>query len=222
VVKPAALEKTPARRAVTTMRTSNDDQTPAPRREGAPPPFPPGCVIWLTGLSGAGKSTVARGLRDALAGQRRQAYLLDGDEVRRGLCSDLGFSAADRRENIRRVGEVARLIADAGVICVVAFISPYRADRDRVRSILPPGRFIEVFVDTPLAVCEARDPKGLYAKARAGLLADFTGISAPYEPPLQPEVALPCDRVSAAEAVGMILQRLEQLVPTPANAAARH
>lgn len=186
-----------------------------------PDNFAPGRVIWLTGLSGAGKSTVARGLRDELIAQRQRVYLLDGDEVRRGLCSDLGYSAADRRENIRRVGEVARLIADAGVICVVAFISPYRADRDRVRSIVPPGRFIEVFVDTPLAVCEARDPKGLYAKARAGLLADFTGISAPYEPPLQPDVTLPCGRVSPAEAVDLILQHLGRLELSPVNAATR-
>lgn len=222
MVKPAALGKI-RRPFVTTTPTHTDSQRPPPRADEPPAPaFGAGCVIWLTGLSGAGKSTVARGLRDALAARRLPVYLLDGDEVRRGLCSDLGFSAADRRENIRRVGEVARLIADAGVICVVAFISPYRADRDRVRSILPPGRFIEVFVDTPLAVCEARDPKGLYAKARAGLLADFTGVSAPYEPPLQPEVALPCGRITAAEAVGMILQRLEQPVSTPANAAARH
>lgn len=207
---------------MTTTPTHTNSQRPQARTdEPTTTAFGAGRVIWLTGLSGAGKSTVARGLRDALAARRRPVYLLDGDEVRRGLCSDLGFSAADRRENIRRVGEVARLIADAGVLCVVAFISPYRADRDRVRSILPPGRFIEVFVDTPLAVCEARDPKGLYAKARAGLLADFTGISAPYEPPARPEVTLPCDRVSAAEAVELILRHLEQPESSPVNAAGR-
>jgi adenylyl-sulfate kinase len=205
---------------VTTTPTNSHGQPP-PRADETTTAFGAGRVIWLTGLSGAGKSTVARGLRDALAARRRPVYLLDGDEVRRGLCSDLGFSAADRRENIRRVGEVARLSADAGVFCVVAFISPYRADRDRVRSILPPGRFIEVFVDTPLAVCEARDPKGLYAKARAGLLADFTGISAPYEPPSEPEVTLPCGRVSASEAVDLILRHLEQPESSPVNAAGR-
>lgn len=147
-------------------------------------------MVWLTGLSGAGKTTTARALAAVLRAENRAVCVLDGDALRRGLCSDLGFAAADRQENIRRVGEVARLFADAGLICVVALISPYRRDRDRARAAAPPGRFIEVYINAPLAVCEQRDPKGLYARARAGELLEFTGISAPYEPPLRPEVEL--------------------------------
>lgn len=149
-----------------------------------------GGVVWLTGLSGAGKTTTSRALAAVLRAENRAVCVLDGDALRRGLCSDLGFAAADRQENIRRVGEVARLFADAGLICVVALISPYRRDRDRARAAAPPGRFIEVYINAPLAVCEQRDPKGLYARARAGELLEFTGISAPYEPPLRPEVEL--------------------------------
>jgi bifunctional enzyme CysN/CysC len=151
-----------------------------------------GATVWLTGLSGSGKSTVAVEVERLLVAAGRAAYVLDGDNLRHGLNADLGFSAADRTENIRRVGEVARLFADAGVVAVVPVISPYRADRDRVRAIhdeagLP---FLEVCVDTPLEVCESRDPKGLYAKARAGEITGFTGIDAPYEPPLAPTLHL--------------------------------
>lgn len=142
-----------------------------------------GAVLWFTGLSGSGKSTVAGALEEALHRLGVSTYLLDGDNVRHGLCSDLGFSDADRKENIRRVGEVARLMVEAGLVVLTAFISPHRAERQMVRERLGEGRFIEVYVDTPLAVCEARDPKGLYKKARAGALPNFTGIDAVYEAP---------------------------------------
>jgi bifunctional enzyme CysN/CysC len=151
-----------------------------------------GATVWFTGLSGSGKSTVAAVVERSLVAAGRPAYLLDGDNLRHGLNADLGFSAADRTENIRRVGEVARLFADAGVVALVPVISPYRADRSRVRGIhedigLP---FVEVFVDTPLPVCEERDPKGLYAKARAGEIRGFTGIDDPYEAPEDPDLRL--------------------------------
>ncbi|QHM72220.1 adenylyl-sulfate kinase [Mixta intestinalis] len=149
-----------------------------------------GVVLWFTGLSGSGKSTVAGALEQALYQLGVSTYLLDGDNVRHGLCRDLGFSDADRKENIRRVGEVARLMVDAGLIVLTAFISPHRAERQMVREMLAPGQFIEVFVDTPLAICEARDPKGLYKKARAGELRNFTGIDAVYEAPSLPEIHL--------------------------------
>jgi bifunctional enzyme CysN/CysC len=148
--------------------------------------------VWLTGLSGSGKSTVAAELERRLVASGRPAYLLDGDNLRHGLNADLGFSAADRAENVRRVGEVAKLLGDAGVMAIVSLVSPYRADRDLVRaSHVDAGiPFTEVFVDTPLAVCEERDPKGLYAKARAGEIAHFTGIDDPYEAPLSPDLLL--------------------------------
>jgi adenylyl-sulfate kinase len=167
----------------------------------------------MTGLSGSGKSTVAVELERQLFLSGNQAYVLDGDNVRHGLGSDLGFSAEDRKENIRRIGEVAKLFADAGIICITAFISPYRADRDRVREIMEdsPGRFIEVYVSTPLEVCEHRDPKGLYARARANELKDFTGISAPYEAPEKPEIVLPTDRLSVPESVALIADHLRHL-----------
>lgn len=145
------------------------------------------CVVWFTGLSGAGKSTLADALEHRLHGEGRHTYLLDGDNLRHGLNGDLGFTAQDRKENIRRGGEVAALMVDAGLIVIAAFISPFRSDRDAVRRLLP-GRFIEVFVDTPLEVCESRDPKGLYRKARAGLLKDFTGLDSPFEEPLAAEL----------------------------------
>ncbi|EMS9951100.1 adenylyl-sulfate kinase [Enterobacter hormaechei subsp. xiangfangensis] len=149
-----------------------------------------GVVLWFTGLSGSGKSTVAGALEEALHQQGVSTYLLDGDNVRHGLCSDLGFSDEDRKENIRRVGEVASLMADAGLVVLTAFISPHRAERQMVRERVGQNRFIEVFVDTPLAICEARDPKGLYKKARAGELRNFTGLDSVYEAPESPEIHL--------------------------------
>ncbi len=169
-----------------------------------------GCVVWLTGLSAAGKSTVAAELERVLFRNGCQTLVLDGDRVRLGLCRDLGFSPKDRRENIRRVGEVARLFADAGFICITAFISPYRTDRAVARKLMARGRFVEVFVNAPLAVCEARDPKGLYARARKRQLKNFTGISAPYEPPLNPEIELHTDRLTVAGAVGKVLRHLRK------------
>jgi bifunctional enzyme CysN/CysC len=168
-----------------------------------------GCVLWLTGLSSAGKSTIATELERELFNLGRHAYVLDGDNIRHGLGSDLGFSPKDRTENIRRIGEVAKLFADAGVICITAFISPYRQDRDLVRKILAPGRFIEVFVNAPLEVCEQRDPKGLYAKARAKEIKEFTGVSAPYEAPLEPEIELHTDQLTVGESIAKILEYLQ-------------
>jgi len=147
-------------------------------------------AVWFTGLSGAGKSTIANLVEQRLHALGVHTYLLDGDNVRHGLSRDLGFSEADRVENIRRVGEVAALMVDAGLVVLAAFISPYRAERQLVRDMVSPQEFVEVFVDTPLAVAEGRDPKGLYARARRGELRDFTGIDAPYEVPLQPELRL--------------------------------
>ncbi|KAM0012490.1 putative adenylyl-sulfate kinase [Helianthus debilis subsp. tardiflorus] len=152
-----------------------------------------GCVIWITGLSGSGKSTVACALTRILHARGKLTYVLDGDNVRHGLNSDLTFKAEDRAENIRRIGEVAKLFADAGLICIASAISPYRKDRDACRSILPDGDFIEVFMDIPLCVCESRDPKGLYKLARAGKIKGFTGIDDPYEPPLNSEIVLQQD-----------------------------
>ncbi|WP_254592359.1 adenylyl-sulfate kinase [Pectobacterium polaris] len=146
-----------------------------------------GVVIWFTGLSGSGKSTLAGTLEQALHQRGVSTYLLDGDNVRHGLCRDLGFTDDDRRENIRRVGEVAKLMVDAGLVVLTAFISPHRAERKMVQDLLGEGQFIEVFVDTPLATCEARDPKGLYKKARAGELRNFTGIDSAYEAPEAPD-----------------------------------
>jgi bifunctional enzyme CysN/CysC len=166
-----------------------------------------GATVWLTGLSGSGKSTVAVEVERTLVAAGRPAYLLDGDNIRHGLNGDLGFSATDRAENVRRVGHVARLFADAGLVAVVPLISPYRADRDAVRSLhddagLP---FVEVFVDTPIELCEQRDPKGLYAKARAGELKGFTGIDDPYEAPAAPELVLvPADGDPAAMAAAVV------------------
>ncbi|WP_279048625.1 adenylyl-sulfate kinase [Cedecea davisae] len=149
-----------------------------------------GAVLWFTGLSGSGKSTVAGALEQALHQLGVSTYLLDGDNVRHGLCSDLGFSDEDRKENIRRVGEVAGLMVDAGLLVLSAFISPHRAERQMVRERVGEGRFYEVFVDTPLEICETRDPKGLYKKARAGELKNFTGIDSAYEAPLAAEIHL--------------------------------
>jgi bifunctional enzyme CysN/CysC len=169
-----------------------------------------GATVWFTGLSGSGKSSVAVEVERALVAAGRSAYLLDGDNLRHGLNTDLGFSAADRAENIRRVGEVARLFADAGVVALVPVISPYRADRERARQIHHDAglRFVEVYVDTPLAVCEARDPKGLYAKARAGEITGFTGIDDPYEAPEHPELRLTPDDGDPAAQAGRVLHLL--------------
>ena len=167
------------------------------------------CTIWLTGLSGAGKSTIANALEQALVARGRHTYLLDGDNVRQGLCKDLGFSDKDREENIRRIAEVARLFVDAGLIVITAFISPFRVDRETARAIIGEGEFIEVFIDTPLPECERRDPKGLYSKARAGLIPNFTGIDSAYEAPLQPDIRLDTVQSDLVSCVKKILDYLE-------------
>lgn len=169
-----------------------------------------GRVVWFTGLSGAGKSTLANALEVALHGMHRRTYVLDGDNIRRGLCKDLGFSDADRVENMRRVAEVARLFVDAGVVVLVAFISPFRAERQAARQLFAPGDFLEVFVDVPLAMAEQRDTKGLYKKARSGALSHLTGIDSPYEPPLAPDLALRTDLLSVDACVARMLDLLEQ------------
>jgi bifunctional enzyme CysN/CysC len=162
-------------------------------------------VLWLTGLSGAGKSTIANAVEKKLARMNRHTFLLDGDNVRHGLNKDLGFTEADRIENIRRVGEVAKLMTDAGLIVITAFISPFRAEREMVRSMMRPGEFVEVFIDTPLADAEKRDVKGLYAKARAGKLKNFTGIDSPYEAPAAPEIRIDTTRMTPEEAADVII-----------------
>jgi adenylylsulfate kinase len=169
-----------------------------------------GCVVWFTGFSGSGKSTISRRVEQKLLTQSVHVYVLDGDNLRgkKGLNSDLGFSPQDRTENIRRVGCVAALFADAGSVCLTAFISPYRADRDMARGFCEPGRFVEVFVATPLEVCEGRDPKGLYKKARAGQIPEFTGISAPYEEPEKPELVLKTDGRSIDECADEVIAHL--------------
>jgi bifunctional enzyme CysN/CysC len=167
----------------------------------------PAC-LWLTGLPAAGKSTIANALEKRLFAAGRHTYLLDGDEIRLGLNKDLGYSEADRVENIRRVTQVARLLVDAGLIVIVSFISPFRAQRDHARSLFDPGEFLEIFVDTPLLECERRDPKGLYAKARRGELKNFTGIDSPYEPPISPEVHLQTTLQTPDECVDCICHAL--------------
>lgn len=162
-------------------------------------------LLWFTGLSGSGKSTIAGALEYALFQRGQRTYLLDGDNVRHGLNKDLGFSDEDRVENIRRIGEVAKLMVDAGLIVLAAFVSPFRADRALIRSLLAEGEFIEIHVDTPLAVCEARDPKGLYKKARAGEIKHFTGIDSDYEPPEHPEILLNTGESTVEECVMQIL-----------------
>jgi bifunctional enzyme CysN/CysC len=165
-------------------------------------------VLWFTGLSGAGKSTIANLVEKKLARMNRHTFLLDGDNVRHGLNRDLGFTDADRVENIRRVGEVAKLMTDAGLIVITAFISPFRAEREMVRQMLPQGEFIEVFIDTPLAEAEKRDVKGLYAKARSGQLKNFTGIDSPYEPPADAELRIDTTRLTAEDAADRIVDYL--------------
>ena len=165
-------------------------------------------VLWFTGLSGSGKSTIANAVEKKLALMNRHTFLLDGDNVRHGLNKDLGFSEADRIENIRRIGEVAKLMADAGLIVLTAFISPFRAERKMVRDMLPEGEFVEIFVDTPLEVAEERDVKGLYRKAREGKLKNFTGIDSPYEPPEQPEIRVNTVDMSVDEAADHIIAQI--------------
>ena len=169
-----------------------------------------GCTLWLTGLSGSGKSTVAVALEHALIQRGHLAYRLDGDNVRHGLNANLGFSAQDRQENIRRIGEVAKLFADAGVITISSFISPYQSDRDQVRKIHEDAglKFLEVFINTPIEVCESRDPKGLYKKARAGEIKGFTGIDDPYETPSNPEIDLKTDELSPQQAADQLIKAL--------------
>jgi len=167
------------------------------------------CILWFTGLSGSGKSTVANAVEAKLCAMGRHTYLLDGDNVRHGLNKDLGFGESDRVENIRRIGEVAKLFVDSGLIVLTAFISPFRKDRESVREMVEEGEFVEIFIDTPLEVCEARDPKGLYRKARAGEIPDFTGISSPYEAPENPEVHIKNDGIGVEEAARAVIDYLE-------------
>jgi adenylylsulfate kinase len=167
-----------------------------------------GCVLWFTGLSGSGKSTVATALQKELFSRGYRVYILDGDNVRHGLNADLGFSDADRTENIRRIGELAKLFMDAGVITITSFISPFIKDRNRVREILPSGKFIETYVKAPLKVCEQRDPKGLYKKARNGAIKDFTGIDSPYEAPENPELTIETHKYKVEENLQTIVNYL--------------
>jgi len=169
-----------------------------------------GVTVWLTGLSASGKSTIARLLEQQLIEQGRLCYILDGDNVRHGLNRDLGFSMEDRKENIRRIAEVAALMNDAGVIVITAFISPYRQDRRSAREVIGEGRFVEAFVNTPLEVCEARDPKGLYKKARAGEIRQFTGVSDAYEPPKNPDIELLTEQLSPEEAAEAVITSLRE------------
>jgi adenylylsulfate kinase len=167
-------------------------------------------LLWFTGLSGSGKSTLAHALEEELYQRGCRTYVFDGDNVRHGLCRDLGFTVQDRTENIRRIGEMAKLFVDAGVIALTAFISPIREDRQRARGLFPHGDFIEVYVDCPLEVCETRDVKGLYKRARAGEITDFTGISSPYEPPDQAEITIKTADREVEDCVAEIIQALEQ------------
>jgi adenylyl-sulfate kinase len=172
------------------------------------------CILWFTGLSGAGKSTIANAVEIELYKRKIHTYLLDGDNIRHGLNKDLGFSEADRTENIRRISEVAKLFVDAGNVVLVAFISPFIKDRDFARSLVRENEFIEIFVDAPIEICESRDKKGLYRKAREGLIKDFTGISSPYEPPLKPEIHLKTDTMTVEDAVEKILCFLDSKINT--------
>ena len=169
-----------------------------------------GVTVWLTGLPASGKSTIAFTLEHALVERGHLAYVLDGDNVRHGLNKDLGFSREDRRENIRRIGEVAKLFTDAGLIVITSFISPYREDRRAVRSLLGPDDFLEVYIDCPVEVCVQRDPKGLYRKAMAGAIKGFTGVDDPYEPPTSPDVTIRSDDCTPQEAAVLIIDVLER------------
>lgn len=164
-----------------------------------------GSILWFTGLSGAGKSTLAHAVEEALHRRGCRTFVLDGDNVRHGLCGDLSFSTEDRIENIRRIGEVAKLFMEAGIIVLTAFISPFRADRERVRGMVEHGDFMEIYCEAPLEVCEMRDVKGLYKKARAGLIPEFTGISSPYEPPLSPDLKVDTAKVALDACVQQVI-----------------
>ena len=168
-----------------------------------------GAVVWFTGLSASGKSTIAHQLEKLLFDVNCSTYSFDGDNVRHGLCSDLGFSAEDRAENIRRIGEMARLFVDAGIIAITAFISPYRKDRDKIRDLVGKSRFFEIYVDCPIDVCAARDKKGIYEKAKAGIIKNFTGISAPYEKPQTPGLVIHSDKTDAKAAAEQVLEVLK-------------
>ncbi|KAB7668864.1 adenylyl-sulfate kinase [Bacillus sp. B1-b2] len=167
-------------------------------------------VLWFTGLSGSGKSTVANAVAKRLFKDQTNTYVLDGDNIRFGINNDLGFSDEDRKENIRRIGEVSKLFVDSGQVVITAFISPFREDRDRVREILEEDEFIEVYIKCSLEACESRDPKGLYEKARKGIIKEFTGISSPYEEPVQPEIMVDTENQSVEECVEQIVQFLKQ------------
>ena len=173
-------------------------------------------ILWFTGLSGSGKSTLANAVNAALFERGLSTYVLDGDNVRHGLCKDLGFSDADREENIRRIGEVAKLFLDAGVIVLTAFVSPFRADRDKARDLVEAGDFFEIFCAADLDVCESRDPKGLYAKARSGAIKEFTGISSPYEAPDTPELKIDTGAQDLAESVNVVIKALQDKGVIPA------
>ncbi|WP_010283866.1 adenylyl-sulfate kinase [Bacillus timonensis] len=168
------------------------------------------CVIWFTGLSGSGKSSLANALDKELFSQNVQSYVLDGDNIRHGLNAGLGFSKEDRKENIRRIGEVSKLFVDSGQIVSTAFISPFREDREQVRALFPEGDFIEVYVKCPISVCENRDPKGLYKKARNGEISEFTGVSSPYEEPNQPELVIETDKLTISQSVETIILYLKE------------
>lgn len=168
------------------------------------------CILWFTGLSGSGKSTIANAVETQLLNLQKHTYLLDGDNIRMGLNKGLTFSDEDRVENIRRIGEVAKLFVDSGTIVLTAFISPFISDRNQVRQLVQEGEFIEVFVDTPLEICESRDPKGLYKKARNGDIHNFTGISSPYEAPSTPEIHIVNDKISIEEATNYVIKYLKE------------
>jgi len=168
------------------------------------------CILWFTGLSGSGKSTIANAVESRLLEMKRHTYLLDGDNIRMGLNRGLGFSDEERVENIRRIGEVSKLFVDAGIIVLTAFISPFQKERDAVRTLVEDGEFIEVFIDTPLEICESRDPKGLYKKARIGEIPNFTGISSPYEAPTKPEIHILNENISVEDVTQQIIDHLQE------------
>ncbi len=169
-----------------------------------------GAILWFTGLSGAGKSTLAHAVEESLHQMGCRTFVLDGDNVRHGLCSDLGFSSTDRVENIRRIGEMAKLFMEAGIIVLTAFISPFRADRERVRGMVEHGDFIEIYCDTPIEICESRDVKGMYKKARAGQISEFTGITSPYEAPINPELKVNTGMEELDVCLGEVIEEIKR------------